>query len=384
MELIVLRIAPPQDPHRKTVSAGDGPPFSLEAGEYTPAEYEALKRDPTVAATVPPMPISLLQPVSMGTSPTSPVSVSWGVSAVKADRLPLTAGEGAVVAVLDTGIIKDYEKHPAFRGIEIETANFTDEAPHDTHGHGTHCAGTIFGRDLNGCRIGVAPGVRKAFIAKVLGEHGGSTAAVARALSWIQSRGGAHVISMSLGMDFMGHCARLARSMPMPAATSVALAQYIENVRLFDRIAEEFRSKMLDPNPVVVVASGNESKRPNYAIAAGPPATPDTFVCVGAVDGARNLAYFSNSGVRFVAPGVDIISAGLDGGLTTMSGTSMAAPHVAGLAAVWVAKLMAEGEPATPEDVIRAMVNASVRLPGLSRPDAGLGLVQAPEMSHAS
>ena len=66
--------------------------------------------------------------------------------------------------------------------------NFTGEAPSDQHGHGTHCAGTIFGREVQGRRIGVAPGVGRALIGKVLGEGGGGSDQLARAMLWACER----------------------------------------------------------------------------------------------------------------------------------------------------------------------------------------------------
>ena len=81
--------------------------------------------------------------------------------------------------------------------------NFTQEEDDDNHGHGTHCAGTIFGREVDNQRIGVAPGVNTALIGKVLGTGGGSSATLASAINWAADKG-AHVISMSLGIDFPG------------------------------------------------------------------------------------------------------------------------------------------------------------------------------------
>jgi subtilisin family serine protease len=81
---------------------------------------------------------------------------------VGADTSPFS-GDGIVVAVLDTGIDAS---HPAFEGVDIVQKDFTGEGVGDQHGHGTHCAGTIFGRTSEGTRIGVAPGVKKALIGK--------------------------------------------------------------------------------------------------------------------------------------------------------------------------------------------------------------------------
>src|SRR5690606_41473924 len=89
--------------------------------------------------------------------------VTWGVKAMGAYTSPFD-GSGIVVAVLDTGIDPT---HPAFAGVNLTRRNFTTAGDDDTHGHGTHCAGTIFGRAVNGTRIGVAPGVTEAVIGKV-------------------------------------------------------------------------------------------------------------------------------------------------------------------------------------------------------------------------
>ena len=104
------------------------------------------------------------------------------------------------MAVLDTGIDA---AHAAFAGVSIVERDFTGEGNGDQHGHGTHCAGTIFGRDVQNTRIGVAPGVTKAFIGKVLGTNGGASDEIVNAIQWAVDQG-AHVISMSLGMDFPG------------------------------------------------------------------------------------------------------------------------------------------------------------------------------------
>src|SRR5262249_38271916 len=81
-------------------------------------------------------------------------------------------GSGIIVAVLDTGIDAS---RSAFAGIEVVSRNFTDEADGDSQGPDTHTAATIVGRDVQGTRIGVAPGVTRHLVAKVLGSRGGST-----------------------------------------------------------------------------------------------------------------------------------------------------------------------------------------------------------------
>jgi subtilisin family serine protease len=288
-----------------------------------------------------------------------------------------------VVAVLDTGIDPD---HVAFKGIELVQRNFTnDPETHDIDGHGTHCAATIFGRDVEGQRIGIARGVTKALIGKVIGKEGGSTESLVKAIHWAQTEG-AHVISMSLGMDFAGYKKWLVdeHKLPDEQATSMALAGYRDNVRLFDKISGTTSSKAsLFNSAVVVAAAGNESKRPAYAITVSPPAAAEFFLSVAAVGPAKGkppyeLAPFSNDGAMFAAPGVDIWSAKPGGGLDVMSGTSMGTPHVAGVAALWVEKLVREKN-YTAAAVIEAMMAAGLKLaPRIALTDARYGLVQAP------
>jgi subtilisin family serine protease len=101
------------------------------------------------------MPTALIKPLEVaGAAATG----AWGIAAVKADTSNFT-GDGVVVAVLDTGIDKS---HPAFAGVTIVEQDFSGSGNGDRQGHGTHCAGTIFGRDVSGTRIGIARGVRAA------------------------------------------------------------------------------------------------------------------------------------------------------------------------------------------------------------------------------
>src|SRR5690606_41420985 len=114
-------------------------------------------------------------------------------------------GEGITVAVLDTGI---EASHPAFDGVKVIEKDFTGSGDGDTNGHGTHCAGTIVGRDVDGTRFGVAQGVSTLLAGKVLGGAGGGTDTIAEAIQWAVAEG-ANVISKSLGIDFPGFVRRL-------------------------------------------------------------------------------------------------------------------------------------------------------------------------------
>ncbi|QFG22710.1 S8 family serine peptidase [Actinomadura sp. WMMB 499] len=230
-------------------------------------------------------------------------------------------GDGAKVAVLDSGVDAG---HPDLEGRVAETANFS-ESPDtaDRAGHGTHVAATIAGTGAasSGERKGVAPDA-SLLVGKVLGDDGfGTDSGVIAGMEWAAPR--ADVVNMSLG------------GAPTDGTDPVSVA-------LNDLTAEH--------GTLFVVASGND---PVFETV-GSPGTAAAALTVGAVDARDRLAEFSSRGPvgntakpEIVAPGVDIVaaraggtSAGtpLDAHYTKMSGTSMAAPHVAGAAALLAAQ----------------------------------------------
>lgn len=233
-------------------------------------------------------------------------------------------GEGVVVAVIDTGVA--YEDHEKFRRVEdlagtgfVTGYDFVndDDHPNDDHGHGTHVAGTIAQTTHNG--LGVAGLAYKAKIMplKVLNRSGmGNAADIADAIRFAADEG-AHVINMSLGGG--------ARSLVMESAVAHARRKGV----------------------VVVCAAGNGSRgRVEY-----PAAYPGAFA-VSAVGPDKRLAFYSSWGkeLAMAAPGGDKQKGGDEGAvlqntiapdrvsLTNLylafQGTSMAAPHVAGAAAL--------------------------------------------------
>ncbi len=363
------------------------PRIEYQIDELDPREARDVERSSGVLAIAPSMPMKLIVPVAVRdvTATPSAATATWGIKAVKADTSPFT-GAGIAVAVLDTGIDAS---HPAFAGVTLEQRDFTGQGNGDVHGHGTHCAGTIFGRDVQNTRIGVAPGVTKAFIGKVLGTDGGASDEIVNAIQWAVDQG-AHVISMSLGMDFPGFVKFLVESegLPIEVATTVALEGYRQNVTLFERLSSLVTAIGPFGQPALIVAaSGNESGRdatPPFEIACAPPAVSEGLVSVaalGQVGSTLDVAVFSNTNAIVAAPGVSVTSARRGGGLVSMSGTSMATPHVAGVAALWAEKILSQGPLRATEWMARLIASGTrdgLKV-GIDPNDIGSGLVQAPQ-----
>lgn len=351
-----------------------------------PVHAAQLAADPDIEVVARTMPIALIEPVDLAQDmPVSEVSpgASWGIGYVGADKSSCD-GEGVTMAVLDTGIDRN---HPAFIGVDIEEEDFSNSGNGDRQGHGTHCAGTIFGRDVNGLRIGIARGVRRALVGKVLDDTGsGESEMIFRALHWALEKK-ANVMSMSLGFDFAGLVDRLiSDSWPASLATSTALESYRNNLRMFDAIMQVLRAnKHFGTEPLVVAAAGNESRReihPDFKIAASLPAAAFDVVSVAAIDQRGRVAEFSNSTAVLSAPGVGIKSAWPGKRFHSISGTSMACPHVAGLAALWWQYQAAQGIMPTATSV-KAQLLATLRRdllkPEFNEEDFGQGLATAPE-----
>lgn len=340
-------------------------------------------RDQDVVAIAPKMPIKLIEP--MAATGEAATGNAWGISAVGAVESAFT-GAGVVVAILDTGIDRD---HPAFAGVTLIEKDFTGSGNGDTQGHGSHCAGSIFGRDVDSARIGVAPGVTRAFIGKVLPDKaGGNSEMIIRAINWATDNG-ADVISMSLGFDFPGMVTSLVNNgFPVDLATSQALEAYRGNLRMFDALMNLVRKRsVFSSGPVIVAAAGNESRRavnPEYEIAATLPSAAEGVLSVGALgrDGQfYSVAPFSNTLPQLSAPGVDIKSVKAGGGTCGLSGTSMACPHVAGVAALWWESVRAAAVPASAQMVeskLLASARTDVFAAGVDVADRGAGLVTAP------
>ncbi|WP_211193338.1 S8 family serine peptidase [Actinoplanes sp. TBRC 11911] len=152
------------------------------------------------------------------------------MTAVGAAGSPFT-GASVRVAVLDTGIDA---AHPAFTGVSLTQKDFTGEGDGDENSHGTHCAGTVFGRDVGGTRIGVARGVTDVLIGKVLIKRGvGSTANLAAGTHWAVTNGAGHQVAADVRpavrvdehvVDERKKPVAASRSMVTPRSSTVAFA----------------------------------------------------------------------------------------------------------------------------------------------------------------
>jgi subtilisin family serine protease len=345
-----------------------------------------------------PMPMSLIEPILAAPAATEKILLQakeagapWGLRALGVDPTRFD-GAGVTVAIIDTGI---KPSHPAFAHMlqRIEEADFTDKpsgvfgTAHDTCGHGTHCAATICGGVVNGIQIGVAPNIKKLLVAKGIGGTRGS-AALLDALNWAVSNR-ADVISMSLGFDFVKYRkALIAQQIHPDAATSMALTAFRDNIRVFDGWMQELRTRRKQGfDPLVIAASGNESNRPTFVVEKASPSEAESVVAVGAIDEAFRIAGFSNIHPTFVGPGVDVLSAGIEEDLTVMSGTSMACPHIAGLAALYWQLARSGGQPATSERVLRMMGNSAEEhfepFKSHAFADVGSGMPRRPGLKQA-
>ena len=356
----------------------------IEVENLRPKDVRDIARDPEVVALTPVMPTRLIEPRDVEGAVAADGD-AWGIGAVGADVSTFT-GADVIVAVLDTGIDASHE---AFNDVTLVQNDFSGSGNGDVQGHGSHCAGTVFGRDVDGHRIGIARGVTKALIGKVLGnDGGGSSEMIFQGIRWAAEEG-ADVISMSLGFDFPGMVKGLVdQGWPVDLATSAGLEGYRGNLRMFDALMDLIRAReAFGGGSVVVAAAGNESERqidPDYEIGAGLPAAADGVVAVGALgqDGASlSVAPFSNTFPQIAAPGVAIKSVKVGGGTRDLNGTSMACPHVAGVAALWWEAVRTSPVPATARTVLAKMLasaRSDVFASGVDIADRGVGLVTAP------
>ncbi|HET7326679.1 MAG TPA: S8 family serine peptidase [Nocardioidaceae bacterium] len=238
---------------------------------------------------------------------------TWGLHATQV-LSSARSGQGVKVAVLDTGMDST---HPDFVGRSVTVQSFiAGESAQDGHGHGTHCIGTSCGpKTPEGTRrYGIAYEA-EIFAGKVLSNAGsGADAGILAGINWAVANDCA-IISMSLGADV---------PQPHPPYTHAG-------------------RRALRRGTLIIAAAGNNANRPADPGFVGAPANSHSIVAVGAVDSDLDIAPFSarslpgrGGQVDIAGPGVAVFSSWpMPMKNRTISGTSMATPHVAGIAALW-------------------------------------------------
>jgi len=298
-------------------------------------------------------PLSLIRPTRVASAALDQ-EITWGINALGIPQLWTEGytGKGILVGHLDTGADGN---HPALRDAIAAFAQFDllgrevnpAPQPFDTEDHGTHTAATIAGRAVQGKAIGVAPEAELA--SAIVIEGGDVIARVLGGMDWVVGKG-VRVLSMSLG--FRGWW-----------------QDFLPLTRLLRR-----------RNILPIFAVGNEGP--------GTSRSPGNYwqtLSIGAIDPNQQVADFSSS-QRFkrkrdpivpdlVAPGVDVVSARPGGGYQSMDGTSMATPHIAGLAA-----LLLEAKPnATVNQIERAIFKSCRPGPGMLNERGNRGIPNAPQ-----
>jgi subtilisin family serine protease len=269
------------------------------AARLTTQQIDALERDPMVAYIEADGPMTAFAQ-----------TLPWGINRIDADVSSTLAGNGSGdvtnvnAYIIDTGIDTAHADLNVVRHV-----NFAGGPNRDCHGHGTHVSGTVAARDNSIDVVGVAPGAPLTGV-KVLGCGGsGTTSGVIKGVDWVTANAvGPAVANMSLG-----------------GGASNSLDTAVVN--------------SANSGVFYAIAAGNSGANAcNYSPARAGAGTNNGIMTVAATDSSDREASWSNYGdcVDIWAPGVNVLSTRKGGGTTTMSGTSMASPHVAGTAALYL------------------------------------------------
>ena len=344
---------------------------------------------PAIAATVPERAIAGLQANPnvlrvesdmIGRAIDIELDNAWGVKQIGAGAVHEEGNQGAGVklAIIDSGINYD---HPDLDDSYVDGVNFVDPEgdPMDVYGHGTHVAGTACAEDNdNGVidpqlgAVGVAPACAL-YSLRVLDDNGyGAASDTIAAMEWAVDNG-IQVANLSLGWD------------PDPGATFQAAFDAAWNAGM-----------------VIVAAAGNSGNPPGKGNSVTHPAKYESVIAVAATDSDNNRASFSSTGdeVELAAPGASVYSTwnddtgyydpqpvcgtdpnGYYGCYKYGSGTSMASPHVAGVAALILA-----ANPSWTNEQVRAQLRSTADDLGATGwdPQYGYGLVNAVEAVGSS
>ncbi|MHA4846433.1 S8 family serine peptidase [Flavitalea antarctica] len=282
---------------------------------------------------------------------------TWGLQATRVHS-STRSGAGIKVAVLDTGIDL---RHPDFAGRPITTRSFSGFPVNDIHGHGTHCIGTACGAKLPASgvrRYGVAYGAQ-IFAGKIFNNNPNPSAPTSNTIAGIEwaMQNGCRIVSLSIG-----------------AAINQQVAQY--NVPI---------QRALNAGTLVIAAAGNNASRSTGNMGfVESPANSDAAMAVAAIDNNLRIADFSarsslvtgiGGRVNIAGPGVSVFSSVPvnKGRHAFFNGTSMATPHVAGIAALWSQATGLTGA------ALWNKLLQTTRPVNIPSSDVGSGLAQAPQ-----
>jgi subtilisin family serine protease len=342
------------------------------AGNVPPGRLAALAADPRVARIVPDRTIAANAKRGGGGTGSAQV-VPAGVQRIgAAPGATAYAGAGVGVAVVDTGV--DFN-HPDLQPLGSGSFSAFGNTAQDNNGHGTHVAGTIAARNNSTDVVGVAPNATL-YAVKVLDAAGsGSDSAVTAGLDWVAANAATvspriRVVSTSLGREGTVNGNPVLRG----AVQNVTASGIAVVVAAGNDASLEVSQQIPSGYPEVIAVASTTAK-----------AGTNQYRFFNGVIGADTASYFTSDGgwnpvsgvgVSIFGPGEDqeniskaeviesvgILSTKLGGGTTRLSGTSMASPHTAGVAALIWQKALSLGQTMTPEDIRSGASNLAAQI----------------------